>query len=80
MYSRRTDNACAGLGLQTAFIARTLEFGVGCAAGVTVDEEFDINTHDLSSSPLSSAADAAGKQLEITVRDNCVNPVSRLAE
>jgi metabolite-proton symporter len=66
--------------LQTAFIARTLEFGVGCAASVTVDEEFDINTHDLSSSPLSSAADAAGKQLEITVRDNCVNPVSRLAE
>jgi hypothetical protein len=28
--------------LQTAFIARPLEFGVGCAAELTFDEEFDI--------------------------------------
>jgi len=43
-------------------------FSLALAAPPTkrVDDRVDINAHDLSTTPLSSAADAAGKQLEIT--------------
>jgi 2-haloacid dehalogenase len=45
--SHKYDIRAAGrLGFQTAFIARPLEFGVGGAADVMFDDEFDINAHD----------------------------------
>jgi 2-haloacid dehalogenase len=38
--------AAAGLGFQTAFVARPLEFGVGGDVDVAYSDEFDINTSD----------------------------------
>jgi 2-haloacid dehalogenase len=38
--------AAAGLGFQTAFIARPLEFGVGGAADVGYSDEFGVNASD----------------------------------
>jgi 2-haloacid dehalogenase len=38
--------AAAGLGFQTAFVARPLEFGVGGDVDVAYSDEFDINSSD----------------------------------
>jgi 2-haloacid dehalogenase len=38
--------AAAGLGFQTAFVARPLEFGVDGAADVVYEDEFDVNACD----------------------------------
>jgi 2-haloacid dehalogenase len=38
--------AAGGLGFQTAFVARPLEFGVDGDADVTYSKEFDINASD----------------------------------
>jgi len=39
--------AARRLGFHTAFIARPLEFGVGCAADVAYEDEFDVNAADI---------------------------------
>lgn len=39
--------AAARLGFRTAFIARPLEFGVGGAADVAYEDEFDVNAADI---------------------------------
>ncbi len=38
--------AAGGLGFQTAFVTRPLEFGVGGPADVAYDDEFDVNAAD----------------------------------
>ena len=38
--------AAAGLGFQTAFVARPLEFGIGADVDVAYSDEFDINASD----------------------------------